>query len=101
MKKKLLLLLFLLTPLLTYAQHKISGSVKDAAGMAIPGVQVQEKNTNNGTLTDMEGNFNMEVQDDAALVFSFLGYKTQEIEVAGQRVIAVTLFVVLYKSVWV
>lgn len=58
---------------------------------AMAGVTVIEKGTTNGASTDADGNFQLRVQDNAVLVFSMIGYKPQEVNVAGQTVINVTL----------
>ena len=62
--------------------RQVSGNVKDAAG-AIIGASIVEKGTTNGTITDMEGNFVLNVQPNATLVISFVGYKTKEVKVGS------------------
>lgn len=70
----------------------ISGTVSDAEGNPIPGVNILVKGTTNGTSTDSDGKYTMEVlEEDAVLVFSFIGYNTQEVPVNGRTVIDVTL----------
>lgn len=69
----------------------ISGTVKDETGNPVPGVNVLEKGTTNGTITDAAGNYKITAGNDATLVFSFVGYKSQEIAVTGRSVIDVTL----------
>jgi TonB-linked SusC/RagA family outer membrane protein len=65
-------------------QLTITGEVRDQ-GVALPGVSILEKGTTNGTTSDSEGKFNMTVSSaDAVLLFSFIGYKTQEIAVGNQ-----------------
>ena len=62
-------------------QHRqVTGNVKDAMG-AIIGASVIEKGTSNGTITDLDGNFVLNVQPGATLVVSFVGYKTKEVKV--------------------
>ncbi len=86
----LLLLVGLSSPLLSYGaggreDERISGLVKDATGEPLPGVSILEKGTNNGTVSDLEGRFSIQVQSsESVLVFSFLGFTTQEI-VVGNR----------------
>ncbi|MDX1940377.1 MAG: SusC/RagA family TonB-linked outer membrane protein, partial [Saprospiraceae bacterium] len=58
---------------------------------ALPGVNITIKGTTNGTITDVDGYYSINVSSDATLVFSFLGYKTQEITVNNSRTIDVTL----------
>lgn len=64
-------------------QHrKVTGNVKDAMG-AIIGASIIEKGTSNGTITDLDGNFVLDVQPGATLVVSFVGYKTKEVKVGN------------------
>ncbi|MEX2232847.1 MAG: SusC/RagA family TonB-linked outer membrane protein [Cyclobacteriaceae bacterium] len=68
------------------------GRVSDAEGNPMPGVNIIEKGTNNGTTTDAGGTYSLEVPDgDVILVFSFIGFVTQEIPVNGRSVIDVSL----------
>ncbi|HEY0669642.1 MAG TPA: TonB-dependent receptor [Sphingobacteriaceae bacterium] len=70
----------------------VSGQVRDKGGVSLPGVSVKEKGTSNGTATDINGGFRLSVKDEnAILVFSFIGYKTLEIPVNSRREINVTL----------
>ena len=63
----------------------VSGKVTDSSGASLPGVSIVIKGTTIGTIADFDGNFNLpNVPADATLVFSFVGMKTQETEVAGQ-----------------
>lgn len=71
---------------------KISGRVTDSSGQSLPGVTVVVKGTNNGTITDVDGNYSLNnVPADAVLVFSFVGMKTQEVAINGLREINITL----------
>ena len=71
---------------------EISGMVKDENGIAIPGVSIKVAGLSVGTQTDANGRYKIEVADDkAVLVFSFLGYVTQELPVAGKTNINVVL----------
>lgn len=71
--------------------QEVSGTVNDANG-PLPGASVLVKGTTNGTQTDFDGNYSLNnVGSDAVLVFSYIGYKTQEINVNGQSTINVTL----------
>lgn len=72
------------------AKHTVKGVVSDAFGPVI-GANVIEKGTTNGVITDMDGNFTLEVSSNATLVFSYIGYVSQEIKVNGQQTINVTL----------
>ncbi|WP_282018463.1 SusC/RagA family TonB-linked outer membrane protein [Salegentibacter mishustinae] len=71
---------------------EVNGYVEDEDGLPIPGVTVIEKGTSNGTVTNMEGNYSLQVsQSNAVLVFSFVGYETKEIPLEGRETIDVTL----------
>ncbi|MEM9685716.1 MAG: SusC/RagA family TonB-linked outer membrane protein [Bacteroidota bacterium] len=97
MHRKLLifLVLALLLPIhLVLGQGKtISGTVTEAdTGNPIPGVNVIQRGTTNGTSTDFDGNYTIVVSDESAtLVFSSLGYATQTLSVAGRTTIDVSL----------
>tara|TARA_R110000851_G_scaffold281187_1_gene434606 strand:+ start:1037 stop:4153 length:3117 start_codon:yes stop_codon:yes gene_type:complete len=74
------------------AQNKtVSGTVSDNMGTPLPGVNVVEKGTTNGTSTDFDGNFSIEVSTNATLVFSSLGFTTKEMAVSGQSTINISL----------
>ena len=91
---KSLKLLFLLCmfPLWAFGQNiTVKGVVKDATGQTVIGASVVQKGTTNGTISDFDGNFTLTVPSDAVLTISFVGYKTQEIPVAGKTSLEVTL----------
>ncbi len=70
-----------------FAQDNVTGNVVDPDNMPLPGVSIVEKNTTNGTTTDFDGNFEISIEEATMLVFSFLGFESQEIEVSpGQEV---------------
>lgn len=70
----------------------VKGKVVDSLNEGIPGANIMVKGTTIGTITDFDGNYSIEVPGkDAVLVFSFIGYATQEIKVKNQNVINVTL----------
>ena len=70
----------------------VKGVVKDKTGEPIIGANVLEKGTTNGIITDFDGNFTLEVTNaNSVLVFSYIGYQSQEIVVGSQRTINVTL----------
>jgi TonB-dependent SusC/RagA subfamily outer membrane receptor len=63
----------------------LEGTVKDAAGMSLPGVNVLEKGTNNGASTDFDGRYKIKLTSSKAIVtYSFIGFKTKEIIAAGK-----------------
>ncbi|MDN5210458.1 TonB-dependent receptor [Fulvivirgaceae bacterium BMA12] len=67
------------------AKVTVTGKVSDENGEALPGVSILEKGTSNGTITDASGIFQLDVVDDnAILIFSFVGYLPQEIPVNGK-----------------
>lgn len=73
-------------------QKSVTGRVTDNSGGTLPGVSVVIKGTTNGTITDMDGNFRLtNVPENGALVFSFVGMKTQEIAVSGKSSVNVIL----------
>lgn len=71
--------------------NPVTGIVIDDLGSPLPGVNVVEKGTTNGTSTDFDGNFTINVPSTATLVFSSLGFTTNEVAVGGQTTINVTL----------
>ncbi|MDF9798547.1 TonB-linked SusC/RagA family outer membrane protein [Catalinimonas alkaloidigena] len=88
-----LLLFSLLLGFTAYAQEmSISGKVTDPNNEPIPGVNVLVKGTTQGTITDIEGNYRLNVAENAeTLVFSFVGYETQEVTINGRTTIDVNL----------
>lgn len=81
--KYLLLLFSLLSYSLQAQERTVTGVVSDEDGIPLPGVTVQEKETSNGTVTNFDGEFTLSVSDsdNTSLFFSFLGYKSQEIQI--------------------
>ena len=75
------------------AQSKsVSGTVVDKAGEPVIGASVVVKGTTNGTITDFDGNFSLQgVPNDGTIQVSFVGYKTQNISVAGKSSVKITL----------
>ena len=64
--------------------RRVSGVVVDGTGIPVIGANVVEKGTTNGTITDMDGKFSLEVPDNATLLISYIGYSPKEIVVKGQ-----------------
>lgn len=83
--------LLLALSLSVYGQKQVSGAVTDADGGAMPGVNVVVKGTTIGTTTNADGRYSVEAAEDATLVFSFIGYTTQEIRVGAQTTINIRL----------
>ncbi len=87
----ILLFCFVMAISPAYAQNTtVKGVVRDAMGPTA-GATVVQKGTNNGTITDLDGNFEISVPANAILVVSFVGLDSQEIPVAGKKFIEVTL----------
>lgn len=91
MKILLLLVLFLSSAAMFAQKIPVSGTISDHLGDPLPGVNVAEKGTTNGTITDVNGQFTLSVQEEAVLTVSFVGYATQEIKVKGRRNLSITL----------
>jgi len=73
-------------------QRTVSGKVTDSEGQALPGVTVVVKGTTQGTVTNADGEYSIsDLPDDATLIFSFVGMRTQEIAVGNQSTINVTM----------
>ncbi len=79
------------TTALPLQQQEVSGLVTDQNGLPIPGVTVSIKNTNRGTVTNLNGEYNITAPANGILVFSYVGYKKQEIAVDGRATINVRL----------
>lgn len=77
--------LLLLNSTLASAQNKVSGVVVDKDGEALIGVSVVEKGTTNGVITDMDGRFVLNVTPGTTLLFSFIGYISQEVKASGSN----------------
>ena len=91
MKKLVLFFVSLLCFFQLNAQKMISGKVKDDANSPLPGVTVQVKNTQRGTLTDQDGNFSISANPVDTLVFSMVGVVTQKIPVGSNTSLSVVL----------
>jgi iron complex outermembrane receptor protein len=72
--KKIAILFLLFNTAFIFAQKQISGVVKDNSGNPLPGVNIIEKGTNNGTSTDIDGSYKITVKEGASLIYSYLGY---------------------------
>ena len=69
----------------------IKGVVKDQKGEPLIGVSIVVKGTTNGTASDFDGNFTLDVPDNSTLVFSFIGFKPQEVRYTGQKTLNIVL----------
>lgn len=81
----LFMALFLMNVSWAFAQLTVTGHVKSTSGDPLIGVNVVEKGTTNGTVTDMDGNFSLRVEKGKTLVFSYIGFLSQENVVKGNR----------------
>ena len=73
------------------AQKTVKGTITDEQGQPIPGVNILEKNTTKGTFSDFDGKFTISVGEKATLVFSYLGFKTQEVAVSGKTQLTIKM----------
>jgi len=91
LKKCLLVLVFI--PLGIIAQSNVSGTITDnVAGMGISGINVIVKGTSNGAISDFDGNYTLSnVNDNDVIMYSYIGYETQEIIFSGQETINVIM----------
>lgn len=71
--------LLVLNCTMAFAQNKITGQVVDNTGEPLIGVSVKEKGTTNGVITDIDGNFSLNVPQGSIIQFSFIGFKPQEV----------------------
>lgn len=84
--------IIVITPSDLKQELTVNGTIKDAQGVPLPGVNIVEKGTTNGTITDLDGNYSISLGSaNATLVFSFVGYLTEEIEAGGQTTIDLIL----------
>lgn len=72
-------------------QSTVTGTITDDNGVPLPGANIIEKGTTNGTQTDFDGNYSLNVGANAVLVVSYIGFVTQEIAVAGRTSISIQL----------
>ena len=86
------LMLFLGTA--SYAQERlasISGTVMDPAEAPLPGVTIKVKNAENGSVTDLNGSFNIKAGLQDILIFSFVGFETKEVPINGRTLLKIVL----------
>ena len=76
---------------LSIVQSSVTGNITDQDGMALAGVNIVEKGTSNGTTTDFDGNYEINVNSDATLVFSYIGFATVEEKIGGRTTVNVQL----------
>ena len=86
LRKILSFAFFLLVSTYAFAQNAVTGTVIDNTGMPLIGVSVVEKGTTNGSVTDIDGKYTVNVEKGKTLVFSYIGYVTQEVEVQSNTI---------------
>src|SRR5580765_5543906 len=92
MKKLLLFTVSMFTITVLFAQHTVTGSVKDDKGNPVQGASIQVKGTRTGTTTKMDGTFSLEVPSHArTLVISYVGFVDQEISTINRNQVNVSL----------
>ncbi|MGB6153292.1 MAG: TonB-dependent receptor [Pricia sp.] len=88
----LMLFLFVLACQISQSQTTVTGNVTDTNNAALPGANILEKGTTNGTQTDFDGNFSITIKDaSATLIISYIGFASKEVSVDGQSTISVEL----------
>lgn len=90
MKKNLFLLMFSVLSISMGLAQTITGKVEDSQG-PLAGVSILVKNTTIGVITDFNGNYTIDADVGKTLVYSYIGYKSVEIQVSNQNIINVTL----------
>lgn len=88
--KKLLLILILI-PMISWGQEKIVRGIVTDENEPLPGVNILEKGTSNGVTTDFNGNYEISISSEGTLVFSYLGFKTQEAMVGDQTILNISM----------
>lgn len=86
-----IIILLLFMGFASFAQSNVRGNVTDESGEPLIGVTILEKGTNNGTVTDTDGNYTLQVEEDAVLSFSFIGFERIEKNVRNQSTINVQM----------
>ncbi len=85
-------IMLLFSQMILSQTQSVKGIVKDTSGEPIIGANVLVKGTTNGVITDIEGNYTLDnVNDTDILVFSFIGYITQEIKIGSQHIFNITM----------
>lgn len=83
-RRMLISVVLLFVSTMAFAQSKVTGNVKDATGEPLVGVSVVEVGTNNGTVTDIDGNYTLYVKPGARLKISYVGFNSKEVK-AGDK----------------
>lgn len=72
-------------------KRRISGRVMDEMGEAVIGANVSEKGTTNGTVTDMDGQFSLEMEENGSLLVSYIGFNKEDLAIKGREIFNITL----------
>ncbi|MCI7088923.1 MAG: carboxypeptidase-like regulatory domain-containing protein, partial [Prevotella sp.] len=91
LKRASVALLMTMVCFLAFAQKTITGTVKDSSGETVIGASVLEKGTQNGVVTDFDGNFTIKVSGKNPIVVSYIGMKTQTIAIGNKTKLDITL----------
>ncbi len=90
--KKFTFILIALSTCIGFSQQVVTGVVSDSEGSPLPGVNIIEKGTSTGSITDFDGKYSIEVSSpESILVFSYVGFNKKEVPVNSQSVINITL----------
>ena len=90
--KHLFTMLLLFSATFLFSQRTVTGVITDEDGLGLPGVSIIETGTTNGTITDLDGNYSVNVSGEgSSLTYSFVGYAPQTILVGNQSVITMSL----------
>ncbi len=89
--KNILFVLSILFTSIIYSQTKITGAVTDENGEPLPGVNILVKGSQKGTVSDFDGNYSIDASSQEILEFSYIGYLTNIVNIAGQTTINVTM----------
>ncbi len=92
LSKTWFVVILLLGSFQAWSQNRVTGKVtSEDDGTALPGVSILEKGTTNGTVTDVNGEYSIATSANSTLIFSFVGFTTQEISVGSETSINVVL----------
>ena len=90
--RAMLLTFFMMLSATVFAQVTVTGVVTESTGDPVIGATIREKGTQNGTVTDIDGNYSIKVANaNATLIFSYVGLETKEVKLAGRKNVNVTL----------
>lgn len=91
-KDRILVFIILFLNFVAFSQEIITGKVTGEDGLPLPGASILEKNTTNGTNSDFDGNYSLTLQSGKTIVFSYVGFTTQEIKLKdGQTIVNIVL----------